>query len=383
MSLPVYLDYHATTPTDPVVLEAMIPFFTGMFGNPASLNKSGRQVYKIVEDCRAVIATTIGGAPTEIVFTAGATEAINLALKGFFSVTKKTHLITLRTEHSAVLQTSRYLEKQGITVTLLDVSGNGLVNMDELENAITPQTGMICIMHVNNEIGVVQPIEQIGDLCKQRGICFFTDAAQSFGKIPIDTRASNIGMMALSGHKIYGPKGIGALFVSNRYRGMIAPLFHGGGQEGGLRSGTLNVPGIVGFAEAARLCCTCMNEEQDRIGKLRDLLLERLSIDIPGAIINGDLKKRIAGNLNICFPGVPGEILLNQLEDVIVSRGSACNSSRNQGSHVLRALGLDDDLAESSLRIGIGRYNTEEDILFAAERISSAVREIRSITTIV
>lgn len=376
-----YLDYQATTPTDPSVVKAMLPYFTDKYHNPATLSRSGIEVNTLIEGCRTVVAHSINSRLNEVLFTSGATESINAAIKGMFEFNLKGHIVTLKSEHSAVLSTCRYLERKGVAVTYLDVDVYGLVNLQNLSAAITDRTRLVIVMHVNNEIGVIQPIEEIGEICRRKNVPLFVDAAQSFGKLEIDIQRCNISMLAISGHKIYGPKGIGALYVNNKIKSNIVPLIHGGGQENGLRSGTLNVPGIVGLAKATQMSIEQMPTEQYRILGLRKLLLKLIQDQVTDVIVNGDLEKRIAGNLNLSFKYVSGEILLNRLENIVVSRGSACNSSKNQGSHVLKAIGLSDELADSAIRISIGRFTTKEEIIRSAEKICSTINDIRKIST--
>jgi len=377
----IYLDNQATTATDPAVTREILPFFTDVFANPASFNQPSLRANSVVENGRAVIADIINCQPNEIIFTSGATESINMAIKGLFPCNSLGHIVTVKSEHSAVLASCRHLERQGVSVTYLDVTENGLINLETLSNAITDRTKLVAVMEVNNEIGVIQPIDEIGKICRQKNIPFFVDAAQSFGKLKIDVDHSNISMLAISGHKIYAPKGIGSLYIKKKMKNQITPLIHGGGQENWMRSGTLNVPGIVGLAKAAEIAANEMEVEQERILSLRNLFLKIIREQMVDVFVNGDLEKRIAGNLNLSFKNVSGDVLMNRLENIIVSRGSACNSSKNQGSHVLKAIGLSDDLADSAIRISIGRFTTKEEIIFAAHRISSIVNDIRKIST--
>jgi len=379
---PLYLDYQATTPVDPEVLKVMQPFFSDRFVNPASSNKLGFEINSIIENGRTVIAKSVNCKSNEIIFTSGATESINTAIKGLFEFNAKGHVVTLKTEHSAVLSACRYLERKGVDVTYLDVEKNGLVNLQKLSDSITSDTKLVAVMHVNNEIGVVQPIEEIGKICFQKNIPFFVDAAQSFGKMEINVLHCNISMLAVSGHKIYAPKGIGALYVSKKIKSKIIPLIHGGGQEDGLRSGTLNVPGIVGLSRATEIAIAQIQAEQTRVFALRNLFLKLIQEKVTDVVVNGDLTNRVAGNINLSFKNIAGDVLMNRLENIIVSRGSACNSSKNQGSHVLKAIGLSNDLADSAIRISIGRFTTEEEIILAANKISSIVNNIRKINTI-
>jgi cysteine desulfurase len=378
----IYLDYQATTPLDKEVFEAMLPYFTEKFANPSSASLLGADVNAVIDEARTIIASAINSFSSEILFTGSATESINMALKGLFDFDTKGHIITVKSEHSAVLNTCRFLEKKGVSITYLDVQEDGLVNLEDLVNAIQDDTKLIAIMHVNNEIGVIQPIEAIGKICKKKNIIFFVDAAQSFSKIPIDVKRFSIDLLAISGHKIYGPKGIGALYVNKKIKNKIAPLLHGGGQEDGLRSGTLNVTGIIGLAKATQIAVAQMQIEQQQILNLRNKLLHLIQTNVSDTVVNGNIDNRIAGNLNICFKNVSGDVLLNKLEQVIVSRGSACNASHHQGSHVLKAIGLSDNLADSAIRISIGRFTTDAEIEYAAEKITAIVTNIREISTI-
>ena len=380
----IYLDFQATTPVDPEVLKEMMPYFTERFANPASTGQFGYEINLVVENCRSVIAQKINCLKDEIIFTSGATESINIAIKGLFENLNQGEIVTLKSEHSAVLNTCRYLEMKGIAVNYLDIDANGLVDLNKLSDCITEKTTLVAIMHVNNEIGVIQPIDDIGKICATKNVPFLVDAAQSFGKLKIDVKKSNISILAISGHKIYAPKGLGALYLKKNINSDITPLFHGGGQENGFRSGTLNVTGIVGLAKATEIAMEKMLSEQKRILFLRNFFFESIKEKIADIIVNGDLQQRVAGNLNLSFKNVSGEVLLNRLDNIniVVSRGSACNSTKNQGSHVLKAIGLSDELADSSIRISIGRFTTEKDIIEAAEKISLIVKDIRKISTI-
>ena len=369
----VYLDYQATTPVDPRVLEAMLPFFTAHFGNAASRSHSfGWMAEKAVDRARRQVAELAGAEPREIVFTSGATESNNLALKGCGSA----HVVTIATEHKAVLDPVRSLARRGVEVTVLPTRPDGLVDLEALRAALRPETALVSVMHANNEIGVIQPVREIGAMCRARGILFHTDAAQSFGKLPIHVANDNIDLMSISAHKIYGPKGVGALYI----RRGIAPTaqIEGGGHERGLRSGTLNVPGIVGLGAASALCANEMQDEAARIGALRDRLLALLEAGLDGVRVNGELGHRLPGNLNLCFAGIDAGALLTSLPEIALSTGSACSSAVPEPSHVLRAIGLSREEAHSSVRFGLGRFTTQEEIDFAAQRVIAAVRGLRA-----
>ncbi|WP_045225371.1 IscS subfamily cysteine desulfurase [Methyloterricola oryzae] len=382
MKLPVYLDYSATTPVDPRVAEKMIPFLTENFGNPASRSHAfGWTAEEAVEKAREDVAKLVNADPKEIVWTSGATESDNLAIKGAaeFYATKGKHLITLKTEHKAVLDPMRELEAQGFEVTYLDPLPNGLLDMAALEAAIRPDTSLISIMHVNNEIGVVQDIMAIGQLCRSKGIIFHVDAAQSTGKVEIDLQKLPVDLMSFSAHKTYGPKGIGALYIRRKPRVRIKAQMHGGGHERGMRSGTLATHQIVGMGEAFRIAREEMAEESARIRKLRDKLLAGVQ-NMEEIYVNGDLEQRVPHNLNVSFNYVEGESLMMAIKDLAVSSGSACTSSSLEPSYVLRALGRSDELAHSSIRFSIGRFTTEEDVDFAVSLIKTAVERLRDIS---
>jgi cysteine desulfurase len=377
---PVYLDYQATTPTDPRVLEAMLPFFHDTFGNPhSSAHSFGWRAEDAVERARGQIAELIGAEAREIVFTSGATEANNLAIRGVaqFYGSKKNHVITAATEHKCVLEACRHLERDGFEVTVLPVRANGLLDPERLEAAMTESTCLVSVMAVNNEIGVIQPIAEIGAICRAAGVFFHTDAAQAAGKIPLDVDAMNIDLMSISGHKIYGPMGIGALYVRRRPRVRLVPLFDGGGQERGFRSGTVPTPLCVGLGEACAIARKDMAAEAERLLKLRERLYTGLCAAIPDTILNGDRECRIPGNLNVSFAGVDGEALLAGLKEIAVSSGSACTSASVEPSYVLRALGLRDDLARASIRIGLGRFTTQADVDLAIDVIAKQVAALR------
>jgi len=380
---PIYFDYQATTPCDPRVVAAMIPWFTEKFGNPHSRNHLyGWEAEDAVETAREQIADIIGADAKEIVFTSGATESNNLAIKGVarFNRDRKDHIVTVNTEHKCVLDTCRHLEQEGFKVTYLPVQQNGLVDLAVLEAAITDRTGIVSVMAANNEIGVIQPIAEIGAICKAKGVYFHTDAAQAVGKIPLDVNAMNIDLMSISGHKIYGPKGIGALYVRRRPRVRLEALIHGGGQERGMRSGTLPTPLVVGLGEACRIAKAEMGAEAERLKGLRTRMLDGLNARLPELYVNGDLEHRLPGNLNISFAFVEGEGLMMGVKDIAVSSGSACTSASLEPSYVLRALGVDAEMAHTSLRLGLGRYTTEAEVDFAVGHIADAVTRLRELS---
>lgn len=377
---PIYLDYQATTPVDPRVLEAMLPYFTERFGNPHSRSHPyGWEAEEAVEHARAQVAAVIGADPKEIIFTSGATESNNLAIKGVarFYKERRSHVVTCATEHKCVLESCRQLESEGFEVTYLPVERSGLIRLEDLESAITEKTVLVTIMAVNNEIGVVQPIKEIGAICRRRGVFFHTDAAQAVGKIPLDVNEMNIDLMSISGHKIYGPKGVGALYVRRRPRVRLEPLMSGGGQERGLRSGTVPAPLCVGLGKACEVAAQEMEAESERLTRLRDRMLEGIRAQLPEVYLNGDLEHRIPGNLNLSFAHVDGDALIAGLRRLSVSSGSACASASLEPSYVLKALGVDEDLAHSSLRIGLGRPTTEEEVDIAVREIVAEVKKLR------
>ena len=377
---PIYLDYQATTPCDPRVVEAMLPFFTERFGNPHSVHHGyGGQAEAAVETARAQVAALIGAEPREIVFTSGATEANNLAIKGVarFHRERRGHLVSCTTEHKCVLEAVRHLEREGIRVTRLAVGADGLIDLAELEAALTEETALVTIMAVNNEIGVIQPLAEIGALCRERGALFHSDAAQAVGKIPLDVAAMKIDLLSISGHKVYGPMGVGALYVRRRPRVRLEPLFDGGGQERGLRSGTLPLPLCVGLGVACTIAKAEMAEESERLGRLQRRLHDGITARLSRVQVNGDRERRIPGNLNLSFAGLDGEALIAAMPGIAVSTGSACTSASVEPSYVLRALGIGDDLAGASIRIGLGRTTTEAEIDTAIETIAAAVTRLR------
>ena len=380
MKLPIYLDYQATTPVDPRVLEAMLPYFNQDFGNAASRNhRFGWTVEKAVNEARERIAKTIGASPKEIVFTSGSTEAINLALKGAAEMYggRGKHIITTQVEHKAVLDTCKHLEKTGFEVTYLKPDSTGLVTADDVAAALRDDTILVAILWANNEIGTLNPIREIGALCHEKGVLLFTDATQAVGKIPVDVEADHVDLLSLSGHKIYGPKGIGALYVRRRKpRVRLVAQMDGGGHERGMRSGTLNVPGIIGLAKACELCAEELESEMERAARLRDRLEEKIREGLEYVHFNGHREHRLPGCLNLSFPYVEGESLLMGISDIAVSSGSACTSASLEPSHVLRAMDVGDDLAHSSIRFGIGRFTTEAEVDYAAEQVVAAARKL-------
>lgn len=379
--LPIYLDYNSTTPCDPRVVAAMLPYFTEKFGNAASRSHIfGWEGEEAVTYAREQVAALIGAEPEEIVFTSGATEGDNLALKGVFELyaSKGNHIITVVTEHKAVLDSCHHIERLGGEVTWLPVDADGLIDLRELEAAIRPGTVLISVMYANNEIGVIQPIKAISELARSRGVLFFTDATQAVGKVPVDVNRDGIDLLALSAHKIYGPKGIGALYVRRRNpRVRLSAQMDGGGHEKGMRSGTLNVPAIVGLGKACALCAAEMETDALRIARLRDRLESGL-LKIEGSLVNGSRTQRLPQTTNISFSYVDGQVLLAGLgKDIALSSGSACTSASMEPSYVLKALGLGDDLAHSSLRLGLGRWTTEEEVDYAIDRITGTVGRLR------
>lgn len=384
LNFPIYLDNHATTPMDPRVLETMLPYFKESFGNAASRNHSfGWVAEEAVEKARKQLASLIGATSKEIVFTSGATESNNLALKGVAEMyaQKGNHIITAATEHKAVLDTCKRLEKHGSRVTYLPVQTNGLVDLDMLREAITDKTILVSIMYGNNEIGTVQSIAEIGKICRERGVLFHTDAVQAVGKIPVNVNTDNIDLMSFTAHKMYGPKGVGALYVRRKNpRVQLTAQMDGGGHERGMRSGTLNVPGIAGFGKAAELCQELMPHEMIAHAALRDRLKDKLMAELDETYINGTMESRLPHNLNISFAYVEGESLLMGINDIAVSSGSACTSATLEPSYVLKALGAGDDLAHSSIRFGIGRFTTQEEVDYTADKVIDVVRKLRELS---
>src|ERR1700724_4193270 len=384
MKTPIYFDNHATTPMDPRVLQAMLPYFTEKFGNAASRNHAfGWESEKAVDHARKQIADLIGANPKEIVFTSGATESDNLAIKGVAEMyaEKGNHIITAATEHKAVLDTCKKLEKHGYRVTYLPVKADGLVDLDMLREAITDKTILITLMYANNEIGVIQPVTEIGKIAREKGVLFHTDGVQAVGKIPVNVIKDNIDLMSMSAHKIYGPKGVGALYVRRKSpRVQITAQMDGGGHERGMRSGTLNVPGIVGLGEACALCQAEMPEESKRMAYLRDRLRSKLEAQLDEVYVNGTMEHRVPNNLNISFAYVEGESLLMGINDIAVSSSSACTSATLEPSYVLKALGAGDDLAHSSIRFGLGRFNNEEAVDHVAAKVIDVVKKLRELS---
>lgn len=384
LKLPIYLDHNATTPCDPRVVDAMLPYFTDHFGNSASRNHPfGWQAEEAVDYAREQVAKLIGADPKEIIFTSGATEGDNLAIKGVFDMysSKGNHIITATTEHKAVLDTCKHIEKTGGEVTYLEVNAEGLINLEELEAAIKPSTILIAIMYANNEIGTIQPVREISKIAKKRGVLFFTDGTQAVGKIPVDVSKDGIDLMAFSAHKMYGPKGIGALYVRRKNpRVKVTAQMDGGGHERGMRSGTLNVAGIVGFGKACEIAMQELQTETERVSKLRDKL-ENALLSLEEAYVNGSREHRLPHVSNISFKYVEGEgLMMGFNKDIAVSSGSACTSASLEPSYVLKALGLGDDLAHSSLRFGLGRFTTEEQIDYTIEQVSKTVNKLREMS---
>ena len=383
LKLPVYLDYSATTPVDPRVAVKMFTYLCDKFGNPASRSHAyGWEAEKAVEEARANVAAYINADPREIVWTSGATEADNLAVKGaaHFYKDKGKHLITVKTEHKAILDSMRHLEEEGFEVTYMDVQENGLLDLKALEAAIRPDTTLVSVMGVNNEIGVIQDIAAIGELCRSKGVIFHCDATQAVGKMDLDMEKLKVDLMSLSGHKVYGPKGIGALYVRRKPRVRLEAQIHGGGHERGMRSGTLATHQIVGMGEAYRLMKLEQAEEMKRERRLRDRLLEGIRKNIPEVVINGDMEHRACTNLNVSFKYIEGESLMMAVKDLAVSSGSACTSASLEPSYVLKALGRDDELAHSSIRFTLGRFTTEEEIDFAIETLTREVARLREMS---
>ena len=384
VKLPVYMDNHATTPVDPRVLEEMMPYFTDQFGNAASRNHSfGWAGEAAVETARERIAKLIGATSKEIIFTSGATESDNLAIKGVAEMyrEKGNHIITAVTEHKAVLDTCKRLEKYGFRVTYMPVQKDGLVDLDDLKHALDDKTILVTIMAANNEIGVLQPIAEIGRLCHEKGVIFHTDATQAVGKVPMDVIQQNLDLVSISAHKMYGPKGVGALYVRRKNpRVQISPIIDGGGHERGMRSGTLNVPGIAGLGKACAICHQDMPQESCRMAGLRNRLRDKIMSSLDEVYINGSTEHRLPGNLNISFAYVEGESLLMGINDIAVSSGSACTSATLEPSYVLKALGTGDDLAHSSIRFGLGRFNTEAEVDYVAERVTETVERLRELS---
>lgn len=380
---PIYFDNQATTQTDPRVVEAMLPYFSLKYGNPHSRSHAyGWEAEEAVEIARQQVADVIGADKKEIVFTSGATESNNISIQGIarFYGDKKNHIVTVATEHKCVLDTCRHLEREGFEVTYLPVEKNGLINLDTLKAAVTEKTVLVSVMAVNNEIGVIQPLKEIGAICREHGAFFHTDAAQAFGKIPLDVNEMNIDLMSISGHKIYGPMGVGALYVRRRPRVRLEPIFHGGGQERGIRSGTLPTPLIVGLGEAARIAQEDREKDEAWVRKLTDKFYNEVTSAIPDVYLNGDREHGIPGNINLSFAYIEGESMIMALKELAVSSGSACTSASLEPSYVLRALGVSEDMAHTSIRFGFGRFTTEEDVDYAIELVKSHIQRLREMS---
>ncbi|KAM5576900.1 cysteine desulfurase, mitochondrial [Rosa sericea] len=380
---PLYLDMQATSPVDPRVVDAMLPYYLTRYGNPHSrTHMYGWESDSAVEAARAQVADLIGASPKEIVFTSGATECNNISVKGVmhFYRDKKRHVITTQTEHKCVLDSCRHLQQEGFDITYLPVKPDGLIDLDQLRAAIRPDTGLVSVMAVNNEIGVIQPMEEIGDICKEFKIPFHTDAAQALGKIPIDVDRWNVSLMSLSGHKVYGPKGVGALYMRRRPRIRVEPQMNGGGQERGIRSGTVPTPLVVGMGTACEIAKKEMEYDQKRISQLQERMLNGIRGQLDEVVVNGSTERRYPGNLNLSFAYVEGESLLMGLKEVAVSSGSACTSASLEPSYVLRALGVDEDMAHTSIRFGIGRFTTEEEIDRAVQLTVQQVKKLRELS---
>jgi cysteine desulfurase len=384
VKLPIYMDNHATTPLDPRVLEAMMPYLTNRFGNAASRNHPfGWEAEHGVETAREQIAKLIGATAKEIIFTSGATESDNLALKGVAEMyrEKGNHIITAVTEHKAILDTCKRLEKEGFRVTYLPVQQDGRIDLEDLKRAMDDKTILVSIMFANNEIGVIQPVEEIGKLCRERGVFFHSDATQAVGKVPVDVNKHNIDLLSISGHKMYGPKGVGALYVRRRNpRVQLTAIIDGGGHERGMRSGTLNVPGIVGLGAACEIAMKDLPQESCKLAGLRNRLRDKIMSQLDEVYINGSTEHRLPGNLNISFAYVEGESLLMGINDIAVSSGSACTSATLEPSYVLKALGAGDDLAHSSIRFGLGRFNTEAEVDYVAAKVVDVVKKLRELS---
>lgn len=381
--IPIYLDYQATTPVDPRVMEAMIPYFTEKFGNPHSRSHTyGWESEEAVEIARAQVAKLINAEPKEIIFTSGATESNNMAIKGVgrFYKDQKNHIITVATEHKCVLDACRHLEQEGFTITYLPVKNDGLIDLDTLKKAITDKTLLISVMAVNNEIGVIQPLEEIGKICREHKIFFHSDIAQGFGKIPIDVQKCNIDLASISGHKIYAPKGVGALYVRRKPRVRLEPIINGGGQERGMRSGTVPTPLVVGFGKAAEVAMNDMAKDYQHIKKLSDKFITKIMDGAEEIFFNGSKEHRFPGNINMSFAYIEGESMILAIKDLAVSSGSACTSSSLEPSYVLKSMGIGDELAHTSLRFGIGRFTTEEEIEYAAELVLSKIAYLRELS---
>ena len=386
LRLPIYMDNQATTPVDARVFDEMMPYFTERFGNAASRNHEfGWVAEEAVERARARVARVVGASAQEIIFTSGATESDNLAIKGAAEMyrEKGNHIITVVTEHKAVLDSSKRLEKHGYRITYLPVGRDGLIDLDQLKRAMDDKTILVSVMVANNEIGVLQPVAEIGELCRTRGVLFHSDAAQAVGKVAIDVKRQNIDLISISAHKMYGPKGVGALYVREKNpRVQISAILDGGGHERGMRSGTLNVPGIVGLGKACEIALSEMAEESLRLTALRDRLKEKIMSRLEDVSVNGAMEQRLPGNLNMSFRQIEGESLLMGMKEVAVSSGAACTSAKIEPSYVLKALGLDDDLAQSTLRFGLGRFTTEAEVDYVADKVVNVVNKLRELSPV-
>jgi cysteine desulfurase len=384
VKLPIYMDNHATTPCDPRVFETMRPYFAEIFGNAASrTHRFGWQAQEAVENARRQVADLLGACPKEIIFTSGATESDNLAIKGVAEMyhERGDHIVTVVTEHKAVLDSCKAIARRGFKITYIGVGSDGLISPDDVKNAITDKTILVSVMLANNEIGVIQPIAEIGKICKERGVLFHTDATQGVGKIPFNVNECNVDLVSITAHKMYGPKGIGALYVRSKHpRVQLVPIIDGGGHERGMRSGTLNVPGIVGLGKACEIAKEEMANESARILALREKLRQGILGRVPEVRINGSLQYRLPGNLNVSFAYVEGESLLMSLGDIAVSSGAACTSTSITPSYVLKAIGLSDEQAHSSIRFGLGRFNTEEEVDYAIELVAEVVSRLREVS---
>ncbi len=383
MKIPIYMDYHATTPVDPRVLEAMLPYFTHEFGNAASKSHVfGWHAEEAVESAREQVARLVGASPKEIVWTSGATESDNLAVKGaaHFYQSKGKHLVTTRIEHKAILDSMHALEREGYEVTFLEVGRDGRVDPEAVRGALRPDTVLVSVMLANNEVGTLQPVEEIGRITRAAGVLFHCDAVQGLGRVPFDVEKANADLVSMSAHKMYGPKGVGALYVRRKPRVRLVPIIDGGGHERGFRSGTLNVPGIVGFGKAAEIAMAEMAEESRRVLGLREKLRQGIAAGLDLVTVNGSLEHRLPGNLNVSFAYVEGEALMMAIKDVAVSSGSACTSASLEPSYVLRAMGVGDDLAHSSIRFGLGRFNTEEEVDHVVRLVVEKVKKLREMS---
>jgi len=383
VKFPIFMDYQSTTPCDPRVVEKMLPYFTEKFGNPHSRSHAyGWEAEAATELAREQVARVINADPKEIIFTSGATEANNIALKsvGAFYKDKKNHIITVVTEHKCVLDSARHMEQEGYEVTYLPVQSNGLIDLAELKAAIRPTTLLVSVMAVNNELGVIQPLAEIGAITRAAGVLFHTDAAQAFGKIPLDVEAMNIDLMSISAHKVYGPKGVGALYVRRRPRVRLEALFSGGGQERGMRSGTLPTPLVVGFGEAARIAKDEMQDEAARIRYLSEKFLKAVMDDVPDVFMNGDREQRWPGCINLSFAYIEGESMIMAIKNLAVSSGSACTSASLEPSYVLRSIGVGEELAHTSIRFGIGRFTTEAEIDEAIKIVTGSIEKLRAMS---